>query len=123
MHRTQELPRDSWAAYLQQVTDELANVPVTVEVTEPEQSPAVEARRMALQALTYDTRADAFELTAATGGPHLPALLRHMVEHPARIEADSIESPATLTPSVIVVVDQAGVRTVVQIAAEAAFSG
>lgn len=120
MELTRELPRERWAEYLQDVTLELRNHPVTVEVTDPGHPTGIEANRMALQALMYDRRDDVFEVSAARGGPHLPAVLRHLVDHPTRIE---VNGPPAITPNVILVVDDAGVRTVVRIGTEAVFTG
>lgn len=120
MEPTRELPHESWAEYLQEVTLELRNRPVTVEVTTPSHKPAVEASRMALQTLMYDRRDDVFEVSAAHGGPRLPTVLRHLVDHPVRIE---VNGPPAITPNVISVVDDAGVETVVRIGSEIAFTG
>ena len=120
---TRELPRNTWAAYLEQLTIELRNVPVTIEVTSPQEEDAStgrEATHMALQALAYDQRDDVFEVAAAHGGPHLPTVLRHLVDHPARIEVDG---PVAITPRYIAVLGEAGVRTVVRISPEGEFSG
>jgi len=75
---------------------------------------------MALQLLTYDRRDDVFEVAAAQGGPHLPRVLRHMVDRPTRIEVDS---PTSLAPTTIVVTAWDGVRTVVKVLQEGAFAG
>jgi len=120
MELTRELPHESWAEYLQDVTLELRDRPVTVEVTRPEHRPAVEAQRMALQTLMYDRRDDVFEVSAARGGPRAPTVLRHLVDHPIRIE---VNGPPAITPNVISVIDGEGVRTVVRIGFEAVFTG
>jgi Family of unknown function (DUF5335) len=120
MQPTRELPRDRWATYLQDVTDELRNTPVAIEVNDPESGPGVEANRMALQALIYDRRDDVFEVAAAHGGPHLPITLRHLVDHPTRIEVDSVTAPI---PTIISVIDEDGVRTDVRILRESSFVG
>jgi Family of unknown function (DUF5335) len=120
MEPTRELPRERWAKYLQDATDELRNTPVVIKVTGPESGPGVEANRMALQALIYDRRDDVFEVSAAHGGPHLPATLRHLVDHPTRIEVDSLAAPIATMISVIA---GDGVRTDVRIAREGSFVG
>ncbi len=120
---TRELPRDSWAAYLERLTIELYNAPVTIEVTDPQEEVTItrrEATRMALQALAFDQRDEVFEVSVARGGPHLPTVLRHLVDHPARIEVDG---PVAITPRFLAVLGEAGVRTVVRISPEGEFSG
>jgi Family of unknown function (DUF5335) len=122
MQNTRELPRERWAEYLQDVTAELRNTPVVIEITDPESvsGPGIEASRMALQALMYDRRDDVFEVAAAHGGPHLPTTLRHLVDHPTRIEVDSL---ASLLATKISVTAEDGVRTDVRIVREGSFVG
>jgi hypothetical protein len=70
---------------------------------------------LALQAMTYDHRDDVFEVAGARGGARLPSVLRHMVNHPARIEVDS----HTLLPPMTIAVDgQDGGRIVITIERE-----
>ena len=78
------------------------------------------ARGMALQLLTYDRRDDVFEVSAARGGPRLPSVLRHLVDHPVRVEVNSMTS---LAPTRIVVDARDGVRTVIRISHDGAFCG
>ena len=120
MEAMRELQRDRWVQYLQDVTGELRNVAVVIEVAAPGKDTRVEARRMPLLALAYDQRDDVFEVAAANGGPHLPAVLRHMVDHPVRIEVDS---PAADNPTMISVTAEDGARTTVRIVPEGAFAG
>jgi hypothetical protein len=75
---------------------------------------------MALQAVGYDRRDDVFEVAAARGGPHLPSVLRHMVDHPERIVVDSW---TLLAPMTISVDGRDGVRTVIKIADQPEFGG
>jgi Family of unknown function (DUF5335) len=120
MHPTRELSPDTWAEYLNSVTEDLRNQPISIEIVDPEMPPVFEAKRLALQMLTYDRRDDVFEVAAAQGGPRLPSVLRHLVDHPTRIEVDS---PVSLTPTTIVVDARDGVRTVIKILREGAFAG
>jgi Family of unknown function (DUF5335) len=120
MQGTRDLVRESWSAYLETISEALLNETVSIEVIESPTPPLVEASRLALQVLTYDRRNDVFEIAAARGGPHLPSVLRHWVEHPTRI---AVDSPTTLAPSTIVVENAGGGRTVIRIGRAAAFSG
>lgn len=117
---TRQLARESWSDYLEDVTSGLLNRPVSIEIIEPSSAPAIEAQRMALQLLNYDRRDDVFEVAAARGSSGLPSVLRHMVEHPTRIEVDS---PGSMTPTMITVTAADGVLTVVRISEEGAFAG
>ena len=79
-----ELAQEAWDEYFDSLSKELLNAPVTIEVTSPSRAHGVEARRLALQALSYDRRSDVFEVAAARGGPRLPSSLRHLVDHPGQ---------------------------------------
>jgi Family of unknown function (DUF5335) len=76
----------------------------------------MQAEHLALQALTYDWRDDVFEVAVARGGPRLPAVLRHVVDHPERVVVDS---QTVIAPITIAVDARDGVRTVIKIEDEA----
>ena len=70
---TRELASETWAEYFDALSRELLHAPTTIEVIEPSGPANVEARHLALHALTYDRRDDVFEVAVDRGGPHLPA--------------------------------------------------
>jgi hypothetical protein len=115
MTATRELVHEAWSEYLEAVSKELLNAQVSIEVIAALGPPAVRADRLALQAVTYDSREDVFEVAAARGGPRPPRVLRHMVDHPARIEVDSY---TLLAPMTISVDGRDGGRTVITIQRE-----
>ena len=118
MDTTCELSPDTWSRYFEEVGSELMNVNVSIEIiTAGERQ--LEARNLALQALSYDRRDDVFEVSAAHGSAHLPSVLRHLVDHPQRITVNS----TAMAPTCITVDDQEGVRTVVTIEPSVAFGG
>lgn len=120
MTTQRELAQEAWSEYLDAVSREMLNADVSIEIIEGTQPALVEARRLALQAVVYDRRDDVFAVSAARGGPHLPSVLRHMVDHPERIVVDSW---TLLAPMTISVDGSDGVRTIVKIAASPEFSG
>lgn len=120
MQATHKLEHEGWAEYLDALSRELLNAPVSIVVVTVPGSPMVEAQHMALQALAYDRRDDVFEVTAARGGPNLPSVLRHMVDHPVEI---AVDNHTMLAPMTIAVEDQDGVRTVISIERDAEFTG
>ena len=67
---------------------------------------------LALHPLTYDRRNDVFEVAVARGGPHLPAVLRHLVDHPARV---AVDNHTMLAPMTIAVDGRDGLRTTIRI--------
>lgn len=117
---THELARERWGRYLEDVSIELLNAEVSIEIAEPGEPSRVQARHLALQALAYDPRSDVFEVAGAHGGPHGPSVLRHMVDHPRRI---AVDSPGPITPTTMWVDDAEGRRTVVRIMRPGQFTG
>ena len=115
-----ELAHEAWSEYLDAVSKELLHADVSIEIIEGAAPPMIEARKLALQAVAYDRRDDVFEVAVARGGPNLPSVLRHMVDHPERIVVDSW---TLLAPMTILVDGRDGVRTVVKISAQPEFGG
>lgn len=120
MEATREIASQAWAGYFDSLSRELLNAPVSIEIRPVCAPPAVEARRLALQTLAYDRREDVFEVAAGRGGPHLPSVLRHLVDHPQRVFVDSDVMRAPIT---IAVDGRDGARTVITIEHEPEFSG
>ena len=120
VEQTHELVHETWSEYFDAASRELFNAPVSIEIETPPWPPQTEVDRLALQLLTYDRRNDVFEVAAAQGGPHLPGVVRHMVDHPQRILVDSSMLAAPIT---IVVDDREGVRTLIKIEHPPDFSG
>jgi len=109
---TRELASETWAEYFDALSRELLHAPTSIEVVGPSGPASIEAKHLALHALTYDHRDDVFEVVVARGGPHLPAVLRHLVDHPARVEVDN---HTMLAPMTIAVDGRDGVRTMIRI--------
>jgi Family of unknown function (DUF5335) len=120
MLATTDLVRDRWSEYLNAIADELLNETVSIAVSDPAGPPTLEASRLALQGLSYDRRNDVFEVAAARGGPHVPSVLRHFVDHPTRI---AVDSRASLWPTLIEIDDADGIRTTITIGQAAPFAG
>ncbi len=120
MEPSHELLPETWSEYFDAASKELLNAPVSIEIVAAPAPPMVEARHLALQALAYDRRDDVFEVAVARGGPRLPSVLRHMVDHPARVEVDN---RTMLAPMTIAVEGRDGVLTVIRIEREPDFSG
>jgi hypothetical protein len=112
MQARRALARDAWSEYLDAVSAELVNAPVSIEVIGDQGPPMLEARRLALRALAYDDRDDVFELEVARDGGHVPGVFHRLVDHPRRIETDS---HTLLAPMTIGVDGQDGLRMVITI--------
>jgi len=113
---TRELASETWAEYFDALGRELLHAPTSIEVGDPAGAANVEVKCLALHALTYDGRDDVFEVAVARGGSHLPAVLRHVVEHPARV---AVDSHTMLPPMTIAVYGRDGMRTTIRIEREA----
>lgn len=109
---TRELPSETWAEYFDALSRELLHAPTSIEVVDPSGPASLEATHLALEALTYDRRDDVFEVAVARRGRHLPSVLRHLVDHPARV---AVDNHTMLTPMTIAVDGPDGVRTMIRI--------
>ncbi len=118
MHYSRELANETWSEYFDAVNMELPGAEVSIEIIPRPGRSMIEAGRLALQALTYDRSGDVIEVSLARGGrraAHAPSVLRHIVDHPARVEVDS---PVLLAPITIAVDGSEGERMVIRIARE-----
>jgi hypothetical protein len=120
MECTRELAHEAWSEYLDAVSRELLNARVSIAVVPTPGAPVMEAEHLAMQAVAYDRRDDVFEVAVARGTPRLPAMLPHLIIHPARI---AVDSHTMLAPMTIAVDDRDGVRTVIMIEREPEFTG
>jgi hypothetical protein len=109
---TRELASDTWSEYFDALSRELLHAPTSIEVVDPSGPGSVEARHLALHVLTYDRRDDVFEVAVAKGGPRLPGVLRHLVDHPTRV---SVDNHTMLAPMTIAVDGRDGLRTMIRI--------
>lgn len=115
MNAPRELAHEAWSEYLDALSRELENAPVSIEITEAAGQTMIEAERLALQTLIYDRRDDVFEVSAARGGPRVPGVLRHFVDHPQRVAVDTL---TMLAPITISVDGGDGARTVIRVQRE-----
>jgi uncharacterized protein DUF5335 len=120
MKPTREIDQELWGEYFDALSRELLHAPVSIEVAQPSGPLTLEARRLALETLSYDRRGDVFEVAVARGGPHLPSVLRHLVDHPRRV---AVDSQTMLAPMTLSVDAGDGGRTVIHIDREAEFTG
>lgn len=115
VNRSRELACETWSEYLDALSRELLNAPVSIEVTEGTGPTTIEAERLALQGLVYDRGDDVFEIAAARGGRHIPGVLRHLVDHPRRL---AVDTETMLAPMTISVDGGDGARTVIRVRRE-----
>lgn len=107
-----ELQRDQWASFFERLMSELAVTWVSIEIDAPALGHQVEAHDLILEDVSYDRRDDVLEISASHPGPSNRAVLRHMIEHPARV---SVDSPAGILPAAIEIEGVDGIVTLVRL--------
>jgi Family of unknown function (DUF5335) len=106
---TQEIPRDSWRSYFDDLSRGLKTVEATVEVDGPEVGAQIEAERLVLTGVTYDSGDDIFVIGLdAPGGD--PEELQRVIDHPQRIFVEGELPELGMT---IAIEDAEGNRTIV----------
>jgi Family of unknown function (DUF5335) len=109
---TNELSRDTWRIYFDNLSRGLATTQATVEIDGPDIGAQVQAEGLVLTGITYDDRDDVLVIGLSPGGP--TESLEHLVSSPQRI---SVEPADAILPSTIEVEDAEGVQTLVRLQA------
>lgn len=110
MADTNELPRDRWRIYFDDLSRGLATMRATVEIDGPDLGAQVQAEGLVLSGISYDDRDDVLVIGLSPGGA--AESLEHLVSSPQRIR---VESSDDILPSTIEVEDAEGVRTLVRL--------
>ena len=108
-----------WSDFLDQVSMELANAPVLVDVSWHGLPPTQVARGV-VQAFLYDSRADVIEIAIRIPTPGPFSVLRHLIDRPESVVADAAIG---LLPSMVRIEDADGRVTRVRIPPSPAFLG
>jgi hypothetical protein len=109
---TNELSRDTWRIYFDDLSRGLATTQATVEIDGPDIGAQVQAEGLVLVGITYDDRDDVLVIGLSPGGP--TESLEHLVSSPQRIR---VEPADAILPSTIEVEDAEGVQTLVRLQA------
>jgi len=109
---TNELSRDTWRIYFDNLSRGLATTQATVEIDGPDIGAQVQAEGLVLTGITYDDRDDVLVIGLSPGGP--TESLEHLVSSPQRI---SVEPADAILPATIEVEDAEGVQTLVRLQA------
>lgn len=115
-----ELPKESWTAYLEDVTKNMPASEVVIEVIGEEIGDQVEANWLPFRFFEYDPRDDVFEVAVGGRGPEYPVVLRHLVYHPVRLWVDQEEG---ILPTQLLVEDREGTMTLVRVRQVPALEG
>jgi hypothetical protein len=81
---TQELPREAWRSYFDELSKILGAVEATVEITGPDVGDQIEADHLILTGITYDDRDDIVVIGLDAPGPP-PEDVERIVDDPQRI--------------------------------------
>jgi hypothetical protein len=98
METIRDLAPDTWAEYLDALSKEFMNAPVSIEIVDVSGRPTIEVSHLDLHALSYDGRDDVFEVAVARRNGHV-----------------TIDSWTMLAPMTITVYRRDGVRTLIRI--------
>jgi hypothetical protein len=109
---TQEIARETWRQYFDELSKTLGTVVATVEIIGSDIGAQVEADRLVLTGITYDDRDDVLVVGLdAPGGP--PEDLERMIDRPQKIlVATGDPPPAEMT---IDVQDAEGRQTIIRL--------
>ncbi|HEV2980473.1 MAG TPA: DUF5335 family protein [Solirubrobacteraceae bacterium] len=112
MAETDELARDSWRTYFDELSRTLTTTRATVEIDAPDLGAQVQSEGLLLSGISYDDRDDILVIDLSPGGP--AESLEHIVSSPQRI---AVESSQGILPSAIEVEDAEGQKTLVRLEA------
>ena len=84
-----EFPREETHRLLEELTKEHEGDEVTIELLDQEFGDASEVERLPLAYIDYDPKDDVVVVAVGGRDPRYPVVLRHFVEHPQRVLADS----------------------------------
>ena len=111
-----ELPRPQWQARLAELTQQHQGHGVAIALLDQEFGDEAEVEMLPLAFLEFDPRDDVVIVGVGGRDDRYPIVLRHIVEHPQSIAADSVgEGRVALD-----IVDGDGNHTIVSIQATAA---
>jgi hypothetical protein len=85
-----ELPRSQWQARLQELTQQYQGHGVAIELLDQEFGDEAEVEMLPLAFLEFDPKDDVVIVAVGGRDGRYPVVLRHIVEHPQGILADSV---------------------------------
>jgi Family of unknown function (DUF5335) len=108
-----ELPRSQWQARLAELTQQHQGHGVAIELLDQEIGDEAEVEMLPLAFLEFDPRDDVVIVGVGGRDGRYPVVLRHIVERPQRIVADSVGEDRVALD----IVDGGGDHTIVTIQA------
>ena len=89
---TQEIPRNAWREYFEELTDVLGSVEATVEITGRDLGDQIADERQILTDITYDKRDDAIIVGLQAPGS-TEERIEHVIEQPQHVLVATGEPP------------------------------
>jgi hypothetical protein len=89
---TQEIPRNAWREYFEELTDVLGSVEATVEITGRDLGDQIADERQILTDITYDDRDDAIIVGLEAPGS-TEDRIEHVIEKPQHVLVATGEPP------------------------------
>jgi hypothetical protein len=86
---SKEIPPPEWYDYLETFSKDHEGDAVTIEVLSADFGDELEAERLPLKYVEYDYKDDVVIVAVGGRDGRYPVVLRHMVQHPQRILADT----------------------------------
>jgi hypothetical protein len=107
---TREVEPAQLRTVFDQFSLQYAGYDVTIEVVGQDIGDQIEAEHLPLASLTYDDKDDTFIVAVGGRDARYPVVLRHMIEHPREVYAQSLDDQ---TPLAIEVTGSDGTQTIV----------
>jgi Family of unknown function (DUF5335) len=108
-----ELPRSEWQAWLEELTEEREGHDVAIELLDRDFGDEAQVEMLPLASVEFDPKDDVVIVAVGGRDGRSPVVLRHMLEHPQRILADTVDDGRVALD----IVDGAGDHTIVTIQA------
>ncbi|GAA0837075.1 DUF5335 family protein [Streptosporangium amethystogenes subsp. fukuiense] len=86
-----ELVREEWREFFDTMTRDHEGAEVTIEVMNQNFGDLLEVEKLPLAYLEYDPKDDQFSVGAGGRDGRYPVVLRHAIDHPQRILADTLQ--------------------------------
>ncbi len=109
---TVDLAAERWTEYFDSIADSIQGSTVTIEIISEELGDQIDVERLPLQAIGYDPKDDAVEISIGGRDRRYPVVLWHFIANPRTI---SVEETSPLTPEAIFVTDASATKTLIRL--------
>ncbi|RBY87725.1 DUF5335 family protein [Blastococcus sp. TF02A-30] len=110
MSATTTEQRAAWNTLTERISADHADHDVAIELIDAEGGDSSMVERLPFSGITYDHRDDVVVVSVGGRDRRYPVVLRHVIEHPTKLEFDAIAQGAALR-----ITDAAGTTTLISI--------